>query len=209
MGVAVIFVIVLACAASWLVYNLILVPLQIEYLYNIAFILVIASLVQFVEMFLKKSAPALYQALGVFLPLITTNCAVLGVAVLNMQREYSFIESIFNGIGGAAGFALAIVLFAADTNTLVERVSKITGFEERNKISIMAKIVHSIQQHCRMNMIDDGCCGVRELISWVQSYMICGDMMEAAKYTILPSVSADEENREEIITTCLDPVLNP
>ena len=96
-----------------------------------------------------------------------------------------------------------------DTNTLVERVSKITGFEERNKISIMAKIVHSIQQHCRMNMIDDGCCGVRELISWVQSYMICGDMMEAAKYTILPSVSADEENREEIITTCLDPVLNP
>lgn len=112
MGMAVIFVIVLASAASWLVYNLILVPLHIEYLYNIAFILVIASLVQFVEMFLKKAAPALYQALGVFLPLITTNCAVLGVAVLNMQKGYSFIESIFNGIGGAAGFALAIVLFA-------------------------------------------------------------------------------------------------
>ena len=112
MGMAVIFVIVLACAASWLMYNLILVPLHIEYLYNIAFILVIASLVQFVEMFLKKAAPALYQALGVFLPLITTNCAVLGVAVLNMQKEYNFIESIFNGIGGAAGFALAIVLFA-------------------------------------------------------------------------------------------------
>lgn len=112
MGVAVIFVIVLACAASWLVYNLILVPLHIEYLYNIAFILVIASLVQFVEMFLKKAAPALYQALGVFLPLITTNCAVLGVAVTNMQKGYSFIEAIFNGIGGAAGFALAIVLFA-------------------------------------------------------------------------------------------------
>lgn len=112
MGMAVIFVIVLACAASWLVYNLILEPLHIEYLYNIAFILVIASLVQFVEMFLKKAAPALYQALGVFLPLITTNCAVLGVAVLNMQKEYNFIESIFNGIGGAAGFALAIVLFA-------------------------------------------------------------------------------------------------
>lgn len=112
MGMAVIFVIVLACAASWLVYNLILEPLNIQYLYNIAFILVIASLVQFVEMFLKKAAPALYQALGVFLPLITTNCAVLGVAVLNMQKEYNFIESIFNGIGGAAGFALAIVLFA-------------------------------------------------------------------------------------------------
>ena len=83
MGMAVIFVIVLACAASWLVYNLILVPLHIEYLYNIAFILVIASLVQFVEMFLKKAAPALYQALGVFLPLITTNCAVLGVAAVS------------------------------------------------------------------------------------------------------------------------------
>lgn len=112
MGVAVIFVISLACAATWLVYNLVLAPLGIEYLYNIAFILVIAALVQFVEMFLKKSAPALYQALGVYLPLITTNCAVLGVAVTNMQNGYNFIESIVNGIGGAAGFALAIVLFA-------------------------------------------------------------------------------------------------
>ena len=112
MGVAVIFVITIACAASWIVYNFILDPLDIEYLYNIAFILVIASLVQFVEMFLKKSSPSLYQALGVFLPLITTNCAVLGVAVVNMQRGYSFIESIFNGIGGAIGFALAIILFA-------------------------------------------------------------------------------------------------
>lgn len=112
MGVAVIFVITLACAATWCVYNLVLAPLGIEYLYNIAFILVIAALVQFVEMFLKKSAPALYQALGVYLPLITTNCAVLGVAVVNMQNEYNFIESIVNGIGGAAGFALAIILFA-------------------------------------------------------------------------------------------------
>lgn len=112
MGVAVIFVISLACAATWLVYNLVLAPLGIEYLYNIAFILVIAALVQFVEMFLKKSAPALYQALGVYLPLITTNCAVLGVAVVNMQNGYNFIESIVNGIGGAAGFALAIILFA-------------------------------------------------------------------------------------------------
>ena len=109
---AVIFVMSLAAAAAWLVYNLILVPLNIVYLYNIAFILLIASLVQFVEMFLKKSAPALYQALGVFLPLITTNCAVLGVAVTNMQKGYNFIESILNAVGGAAGFALAIVLFA-------------------------------------------------------------------------------------------------
>ena len=106
MGVAVIFVITIACAAAYMVYNFILVKLHIEYLYNIAFILVIAALVQFVEMFLKKSSPSLYQALGVFLPLITTNCAVLGVA------GYNFIEAILNGIGGAAGFALAIILFA-------------------------------------------------------------------------------------------------
>ena len=112
MGLAVIFVMTLASAAAWLVYGLILVPLGIEYLYNIAFILVIASLVQFVEMFVKKSSPSLYQALGVYLPLITTNCAVLGVAVTNMQKGYTFIQSVLNGFGGAVGFALAIVLFA-------------------------------------------------------------------------------------------------
>ncbi len=112
MGIAVIFVIVLACAATWLIYNLILVPLGLEYLYNIAFILVIAALVQFIEMFIKKSSPSLYQALGVYLPLITTNCAVLGCAVTNMQNGYNFIEAIVNGIGGAGGFAFAIVLFA-------------------------------------------------------------------------------------------------
>mgnify|MGYP005814869855 CR=1 FL=1 len=89
MGVAVIFVIVLACAATYFVYNLILVPLGLEYLYTIAFILVIAALVQFVEMFIKKSSPSLYQALGVYLPLITTNCAVLGCAVTNMQSGKS------------------------------------------------------------------------------------------------------------------------
>ena len=98
MGVAVIFVITIACAAAYMVYNFILVKLHIEYLYNIAFILVIAALVQFVEMFLKKSSPSLYQALG--------------VAVVNMQKGYNFIEAILNGIGGAAGFALAIILFA-------------------------------------------------------------------------------------------------
>lgn len=112
MGVAVIFVITLASAVTYFIYNLILVKLGIEYLYNIAFILVIAALVQFVEMFLKKSSPSLYQALGVYLPLITTNCAVLGVAVLNMQKNYNFIESVLNGLGGAIGFCLAIVLFA-------------------------------------------------------------------------------------------------
>ena len=112
MGGAVVFVITLSSFFTGLIYKFILVPLGFEYLQTIVFILFIAALVQFVEMFLKKSMPSLYKALGVYLPLITTNCAVLGVAVLNMQKGYSFIESIFNGIGGAAGFALAIVLFA-------------------------------------------------------------------------------------------------
>ena len=112
MGGAVIFVITLASLVASLLYDFILEPLGFDYLKTIVFILVIAALVQIVEMFLKKFVKSLYNALGVYLPLITTNCAVLGVAVLNMQKGYSFIESIFNGIGGAAGFALAIVLFA-------------------------------------------------------------------------------------------------
>lgn len=112
MGIAVVFVITLASAATWLVHKFILVPLNIEYLYNIAFILIIASLVQLVEMFIKKSSPSLYQALGVYLPLITTNCAVLGVAVNNMNDGYNFIQSVVNGIGAAIGFAIAIILFA-------------------------------------------------------------------------------------------------
>ena len=112
MGAAVIFVMTLASAMTFFVYNLLLDKLNIQYLYNIAFILVIATLVQLVEMFLKKSSPSLYQALGVYLPLITTNCAVLGVAVTNLQKDYSFIASILNGFGGAVGFTVAIVLFA-------------------------------------------------------------------------------------------------
>lgn len=112
MGVAVIFVMTLASAATYFIYNFILVRLGIDYLYNIAFILVIAALVQFVEMFIKKSSPALYQSLGVYLPLITTNCAVLGVAVSNMQAEYNFILSVLNGFGGAVGFTVSIILMA-------------------------------------------------------------------------------------------------
>ncbi len=112
MGVAVIFVMTLASAATYFIYNFILVKLGIDYLYNIAFILVIAALVQFVEMFIKKSSPALYQSLGVYLPLITTNCAVLGVAVSNMQAGYNFILSVLNGFGGAVGFTVAIILMA-------------------------------------------------------------------------------------------------
>ena len=112
MSVAVIFVMTLASAATYFIYNFILVKLGIDYLYNIAFILVIAALVQFVEMFIKKSSPALYQSLGVYLPLITTNCAVLGVAVSNMQSGYNFILSVLNGFGGAVGFTVSIILMA-------------------------------------------------------------------------------------------------
>lgn len=112
MGVAVIFVMTLASIATYFIYSFILVKLNISYLYNIAFILVIAALVQFVEMFIKKSSPALYSSLGVYLPLITTNCAVLGVAVSNMQARYGFLLSALNGFGGAVGFAVAIILMA-------------------------------------------------------------------------------------------------
>ena len=113
MGMAVTFVMGLAFAVTYLINNFILVPLGLEFMQTVAFILVIATLVQFVEMFLMKSMPALYQALGVFLPLITTNCAVLGVALQNVQNSYNFIESVVYGITGGIGFTLAIVLFAS------------------------------------------------------------------------------------------------
>lgn len=113
MGVAVIFVITLASAVAGAIYQFILQPFHIEYLQTIVFILVIAALVQFVEMFLKKVIPTLYEALGVYLPLITTNCAVLGVVLLNVQNDYNFIESVIYGITGGVGFLLAIVLFSS------------------------------------------------------------------------------------------------
>lgn len=112
MGIAVIFVITLASIITYVIHYAILVNFELEYLQTIVFILIIAALVQFVEMFLKKSAPGLYQALGIFLPLITTNCAVLGVAINNIIYEYNFIESLVYSVGTSAGFMLAIVLFA-------------------------------------------------------------------------------------------------
>ena len=118
MGVAVTFVMGLASAITWLV-NLLLVKLGLDYMQTVAFILVIAALVQFIEMFLQKSMPTLYTALGVYLPLITTNCAVLGVALLNIQNNYNFIESVVYGITGGLGFLLAIVLFASIRERLV------------------------------------------------------------------------------------------
>ena len=113
MGAAVVFVITIASACTSLVYDFVLVKLHIEYLQTIVFILVIAALVQFVEMFLKKCMVSLYNALGVFLPLITTNCAVLGSALTNVQKGYNFIFSVANGLGTAVGFTVAIVLLAS------------------------------------------------------------------------------------------------
>ena len=119
MGIAVTFVMGLASAITWLVNTFILVKFDLMYMQTVAFILVIASLVQFIEMFRQKSMPTLYTALGVYLPLITTNCAVLGVALLNIQNNYSFIESVVYGITGGLGFLLAIVLFASIREKLV------------------------------------------------------------------------------------------
>lgn len=113
MGMAVTFVMALASLICYLIYSFLLVPLNLQYLYTIAFILVIGVLVQVVEMALKKFSFSLYQALGVYLPLITTNCAVLGVTVLNMTKGYNLLQSVVNGTGSALGFTLAIVLFAA------------------------------------------------------------------------------------------------
>jgi len=112
MSLAVTFVMGLASVISWMVQYFILIPLGIGYMQTIAFILVIAGLVQFVEMVIKKTSPTLYQALGVYLPLITTNCAVLGVAILNIQSNYNLIETLVNGVSGGLSFTLAIVLFA-------------------------------------------------------------------------------------------------
>lgn len=113
MGLAVTFVMGLASAFAWAVNRFFLVPFHLEFMQTIAFILVIAALVQFVEMFLQKAVPSLYQALGIYLPLITTNCAVLGVAILNVQNSYNFIESVVYGVTGGLGFLLAIVLFSS------------------------------------------------------------------------------------------------
>ena len=112
MGTAVIFVITLASAVAGVIYKFVLVRFHVEYLETIVFILVIAALVQFVEMFLRKAMPSLYEALGVYLPLITTNCAVLGVAITNVQKEYGILTGIVNGFATAVGFTIAIVILA-------------------------------------------------------------------------------------------------
>jgi electron transport complex protein RnfA len=112
MGLATTFVLTLAAIASWLLEHYVLLPLNIGFLRILCFILVIAAVVQFTEMFIRKTSPLLYQVLGIFLPLITTNCAVLGVALLNVQEKHSFIESMLYGFGSALGFTLVLVMFA-------------------------------------------------------------------------------------------------
>jgi Na+-translocating ferredoxin:NAD+ oxidoreductase subunit A len=112
MSGAVVFVMTIASAVTWVINEFLLVPCELGYLQTLTFILVIASLVQFVETILKKFMPPLYKALGVYLPLITTNCAVLGVALLNIQKEYTFINAVFYGMGAGLGFTLALVLFS-------------------------------------------------------------------------------------------------
>lgn len=119
MGMAVTFVMTISSAATWAVYYLLLEPFGLEYLKTIAFILVIATLVQFIEMFLRKYIPSLYSALGIYLPLITTNCAVLGSALVNIQEGYNLLESIVFGFSAALGFTMAIVVFAGVRERLV------------------------------------------------------------------------------------------
>lgn len=124
MGLAVTFVMAMASTGSWLVYKFLLEPNGLDYLKTVAFILVIAALVQFVEMFIKKASPTLYEALGIYLPLISTNCAVLGIALLNVQMELSLFGSLVNSVGAALGYFLAIVLMASIREKL-DRVSNI------------------------------------------------------------------------------------
>lgn len=125
MAMAVVFVLVISGTITWIVYNFILVPFDLVYLRTISFIVVIAALVQFVEMFLKKSIPALYAGLGIFLPLITTNCAVLGVCVLNIDKEMDFLHSLVASVTYAMGYGLALILFAGlRERILLARVPK-------------------------------------------------------------------------------------
>jgi len=126
MAMAVVFVLTMAGAITWLVQYYLLVPLGIEYLQTIAFILVIAALVQLVEIVMQKSVPALYRALGIFLPLITTNCAVLGVAIININKEFNFVDTLVFSFASAVGYGLALVIFA--------------GIRERFALAPMPKI---------------------------------------------------------------------
>ena len=151
MGFAVIFVMFLASLMTWLLYSLVLIPLGITYLYTLAFILVIAALVQLVEIVVRKYYPDLYKALGIFLPLITTNCAVLGVAVINMSQGYSLLEAMVHTLGASLGFLLAIVIMAG----LRERI-----FENPNVPKALQGLPISLITAALMSIAFLGFCGL-------------------------------------------------
>ena len=144
MGAAVTVVITIAAAVTNILYNLVLAPFDLDYLKTIVFILVIAALVQMVEMFLKKTSPAIYQALGIFLPLITTNCAVLGVSLTNVQDGFNFLESVIAGIGTGIGFTIAIVLLAS----LRERINESETDTCTNTSDYAFKEIESVLNVC-------------------------------------------------------------
>ena len=143
MGASVIFVMLVATAATWPIYNYLLVPNGLAYLQTIVFILVIAALVQFVEIFLKKFIPALHKSLGVYLPLITTNCAVLGVTINNITDEYTFIESMVSSLGCGLGFLLAMILFAG-VRSVLEGNNKIPKRLQGLPITLIAASIVSL-----------------------------------------------------------------
>jgi electron transport complex protein RnfA len=140
MGLAVTFVMTLAAVVAWTIQRYVLEPLNLEFLQTIAFILVIASLVQLVETVLRKIAPALYEALGIYLPLITTNCAILGVAILNVQQQHDLVETLLFALGSAAGFTLAIVIFSGIREAL-ERVQVPEAFRGTPIALIVAGLI--------------------------------------------------------------------
>ncbi|MEG1942435.1 MAG: RnfABCDGE type electron transport complex subunit A [Angelakisella sp.] len=142
MSLAVIFVMLMATAATWPIYTFVLVKYKLEYMQTVVFILIIAALVQLVEMILKKFVPALHKALGIYLPLITTNCAVLGVTVLNIGEGYSFVESMVNSLGGGLGFMLAMVLFCGVRTRIAN--SKITQSFDGIPITLIAASIVSM-----------------------------------------------------------------
>lgn len=140
MSLAVIFVMVLATAVTWPINHFLLVPQGLEYMQTLIFILVIAGLVQLIEIFLKKSIPSLYQALGIYLPLITTNCAVLGVVLLNVDENYRFVQSIVNSFGAGVGFMLALFLFAG-VRSRIDRANIPRGLKGLPSVLIAASLV--------------------------------------------------------------------
>ena len=151
MAMAVIFVLVMASAITWVIFKFLLIPLELTFLRTIAFILVIASLVQFVEMFLKKSIPALYAGLGIFLPLITTNCAVFGACVLNIDKEFGFVQSLVASFSYAVGFGLALILFAGVRERIL--LARVPGPLQDTSIALVTAGIISLSFYAFQGMV--------------------------------------------------------